>query len=246
MTEPAYLLDVSPDADALTAHAADDFVASAAAAIRERGRFSVSLSGGSTPKALFKMLASDTYRGKVDWSRVFLFWGDERCVPPDHADSNFRMTNEALLAPLALPEANYFRIRGELPPPDAAATYRTVLADFFAPDPLPRFDLLYLGMGDDGHTASLFPHTAALGERTLTVVENFVPKFDTFRVTLTIPALNHARRIVFLASGAGKADMLWNVLKGDRHPETLPSQFIQPTDGTLTWMVDEPAARRVA
>lgn len=245
MTARTYILDVSPDSDSLTIHAAEEFVKQARAAIAERHRFSVALSGGSTPKVLFEMLASDRFRDQVDWSKVFFFWGDERSVPPDHKDSNFRMANEAMLKPLKISEANIFRIQAEKGAPEAAALYRQTLADFFDPDEFPRFDLLYLGMGDDGHTASLFPHTEALKEHTLSVVDNYVPKFQTNRITLTIPAINHARQIVFLASGAGKADMLVQVLEGDDQPETLPSQFIAAANGTLTWMVDAPAAEKL-
>jgi 6-phosphogluconolactonase len=245
MTAPTYILDVSPDSNSLTVHAAEEFVKQAGAAIAERHRFSVALSGGSTPKVLFEMLASDRFRNQVDWSKVYFFWGDERSVPPDHKDSNFRMANEAMLKPLNIPEANIFRIQAEKGATEAAALYRQALADFFTPDEFPRFDLLYLGMGDDGHTASLFPHTQALKEQSLAVVENYVPKFQTTRITLTIPAINQARHIVFLASGAGKAEMLVQVLEGEYQPETLPSQFIRAASGTLTWMVDAPAAEKL-
>lgn len=245
MTAPTYTLDISPDSTSLTVHAAEEFVKQAGAAIAARNRFSVALSGGSTPKVLFEMLASERFRDLVDWSKVYFFWGDERSVPPDHKDSNFRMANDAMLKPLNIPEANIFRIQAEKGAAEAAALYRQVLAEFFAPDEFPRFDLLYLGMGDDGHTASLFPHTEALQEQSLAVVENYVPKFQTTRITLTIPAINHARHIVFLASGASKAEMLVQVLEGDHQPETLPSQFIRATSGTLTWMVDAPAAEKL-
>ncbi|MBI4751603.1 MAG: 6-phosphogluconolactonase [Acidobacteria bacterium] len=245
MTAPTYTLDVSPDSTALTVHAAEEFVKQARVAIAERHRFSVALSGGSTPKVLFEMLASDRFRDQVDWSKVYFFWGDERSVPPDHKDSNFRMANDAMLKPLNIPESNIFRIQAEKGATEAAALYRQVLADFFTPDEFPRFDLLYLGMGDDGHTASLFPHTEALKEQSLAVVDNYVPKFQTTRITLTIPAINQARHIVFLASGAGKADMLVQVLEGEYQPETLPSQFIRAASGTLTWMVDAPAAEKL-
>ncbi|MBX7219721.1 MAG: 6-phosphogluconolactonase [Blastocatellia bacterium] len=240
-----YQLDISPDAEALTHRIADLFVEHARQAIAERGRFAVALSGGSTPKVLFEMLASDAYRQQVDWDKVYFFWGDERSVPPDHKDSNFRMAREAMLYPLDIAETNYFRIMTENPADAAAADYREKLSRFFEQAEFPRFDLLYLGMGDDGHTASLFPHTTALHERSLSVVENWVDKFNTWRVTLTVPALNNARNIAFLVSGANKADMLVAVLEGTYQPEVLPSQLIQAHDGTLTWMLDAAAAAKL-
>jgi 6-phosphogluconolactonase len=220
------------------------------------GRFTVALSGGSTPKAMFSALAEDPFLNTVPWSSIYFFWGDERCVPPDHPDSNFRMTYETLLSKVPVPQQNFFRVTAELPDPmKAAEQYSTTLTTFFLADPganrsgtaplssLPRFDLVFLGMGPDGHTASLFPHTTALQEGEKIAVANYVEKFKAYRITLTAATINNARNITFLAAGEDKAETLTNVLEGPYQPEVYPSQLIQPRNGTLLWMVDEAAAR---
>jgi 6-phosphogluconolactonase len=231
------------DAQALAQKAADIFQQAAQESIAQRGRFAVALSGGSTPKAMFALLADEPYRTAIHWARVYLFWGDERCVPPEHADSNYRMTQEALLAHVAVPPGNVFRIAGEQDPAQAAQEYSAQLRQFFQTDALPRFDLVFLGMGADGHTASLFPGTTALHAAPDAIaVENYVEKLHTHRLTLTAAAINHARAIVFLVSGADKAATLQAVLEGDYQPDLYPSQLIQPVNGTLTWVVDEAAA----
>jgi 6-phosphogluconolactonase len=213
------------------------------AAISDHGYFAVALSGGSTPRALFELLAVPENAQHIGWSKVHVFWGDERTVPPDHPDSNYRMAKEALLDFVALPASNVHRISGELEPAQAAAEYEQTLRSFFAKRAgKTRFDLILLGMGDDGHTASLFPDTEALNETERLVVANHVPKLDTWRITLTAPVINDAAHVAFLVAGAGKAAVLKRVLQGPRQPHKLPSQLIQPVDGELVWLLDKAAA----
>ena len=228
------------DAEALAQKAADTFRQMAQENIAQHGRFTVALSGGSTPKAMFALLASEPYRNAINWANVYIFWGDERCVPPDHADSNYRMTNEVLLAKVPVPPANVFRMQGEEEPAQAAREYSAQLRQFFQTESLPQFDLVFLGMGTDGHTASLFPGTTALhAEANVIAVENYVEKLKTDRITLTAATINQARTIVFLIGGTDKAATLNAVLHGTYQPELYPSQLIQPVNGTLIWMVDE-------
>ena len=242
-------LEVVADSAALARRAADYVVRIADDAIAARGQFIIGLPGGSTPRALFKRLASPAWASRVDWGRVLVFWGDERCVQPDHAESNFGLARETLLDRVPLPSQHVHRIVGELPPADAARRYEAELHAFFAASdpatPQPRFDLLLLGMGDDGHTASLFPGTTALRETARWAVENYVPRLDSWRVTLTIPAINAAAHILFLVSGAAKAETLRAVLHGPRQPEIYPAQLIQPQQGRLIWLVDRAATTRL-
>lgn len=245
------------DSDELALKAARRFARMADQYVLGNGHFTVALSGGSTPKAMFSLLAKTPFLETIPWSSIYFFWGDERCVPPDHADSNYRMTRETLLAHVPVPEQNVFRIPAELEDPNQAAReYAETLTDFFlrmtnpntTTTPLasvPRFDLIFLGMGPDGHTASLFPHTTALKNESDIVVANYVEKFQTYRITLTAKTINHARNITFLVAGGDKAETLKNVLEGDRQPELYPSQLIHPTKGTLLWMIDEAAASRL-
>ncbi len=239
---------VFPDVDALSIAAAREFIRCAGEAIAARGRFTVALSGGSTPKRLYQNLAAEPFRSQVDWGRVEFFWGDERCVPPDHPDSNYRMAREAILAALPIPAEHIHRMEGERSDLDAAARdYEAVLARVFdinvGGEP-PAFDLILMGMGPDGHTASLFPHTKALEETTRWVVANHVPQLNTNRLTLTRPILNRAQEMLFLVAGADKAERLAEVLTGPPDPKRLPSQSIQP-DGRLVWFVDSAAAARL-
>lgn len=238
-------VQVFPTPDDVAHFAAEQIVAISNAAIADRGRFSVGLSGGSTPKLLFALLASEHFAPRIDWANVHVFWGDERCVPPDHADSNYRMTRETLLDHVPVPPENVMRMQSERDPVQAAADYEQRLRAFFPDADYPRFDLLLQGMGNDGHTASLFPNTEALNEQSRWVVANYVPKFETWRITLTAPAINAAENVMFLVTGANKADALHNVLKGARQPHTYPSQLIQPTQGTLVWAVDQAAAAKL-
>ena len=236
------------DPQSLTEAAADQFVRTAGEAIAARGRFYVALSGGSTPRALYQLLAAKPRHDQVNWSRVFVFWGDERCVPPTDPESNYRMAREALLFHVPVPATQVFRMRGEMADPAAAARlYEIDLRRAFAlaPHELPRFDLFLLGMGPDGHTASLFPHTDALHVTDRLAVANRVEKLSTTRLTLTVPVINNAQLILFLVAGADKADPLAAVLDGPRRPDDLPAQLVAPTDGQVIWMVDNAAAAKL-
>ena len=239
-------IEVYPDPQALMQAAADHIVRIAADAIAMNGRFTVGLPGGSTPRALFALLATPPWAERMDWTRVHVFWGDERCVPPDHPDSNYRLARETLLDRVPIPHNQIHRIPGELPPAQAAERYESILRTFFADGepglPQPRFDLMLLGLGDDGHTASLFPGTAALAETTRWVVENYVPRLDSWRITLTAPAINAAAHVIFLVSGASKAEALRAVLQGAYYPTDYPAQLVRPRAGRLLWLVDQPAA----
>jgi 6-phosphogluconolactonase len=226
--------------------AAEEFARVGNLAIAARGRFTVALSGGSTPKSLYSLLAAQ--HAAFDWEHTFLFFGDERHVPPDHPDSNYRMVNEALLTKISIPAENVFRVKAENPDAAAAALeYENELRRFFAlqPGEFPRFDLILLGMGPDGHTASLFPGSEGLNEQSRLVIANWVDKFNTHRITFTFPVLNHAAQVMFLASGSDKADMVHQILEG-KHTPPYPSQQVQPIDGTLLWMLDEAAAAKVS
>jgi 6-phosphogluconolactonase len=240
---PTPNLQIFADASEVARAAALHFIEIAQESINARGRFSVALAGGSTPKRIYELLASDELNARLDWSKVYIFFGDERCVPPDDAESNYRMANEALLARVALPEQNIHRMRGEGDAVANARLYEDELRAFFDGEDWPHFDLVMLGMGDDGHTASLFPDTRALDVHTAWVTANWVEKFDTFRVTLTAAAINHARNVLFIVTGAGKAARLEEVLHGAREPHRLPSQLIQPQAGALRWFLDEAAAK---
>ncbi|HWT01675.1 MAG TPA: 6-phosphogluconolactonase [Pyrinomonadaceae bacterium] len=225
--------------------AAGRFVELAQSAVSERGRFAVALAGGSTPKRAYELLAGDDCSGRVDWPRVHVFFGDERMVPADSAESNYRMASEAMLSRLPVPPENVHRINGLGDSVANARLYEDELRTFFNDAPWPSFDLVLLGMGDDGHTASLFPGTQALGERGSWVAANWVEKLNAYRVTLTAPAINHAAHVIFLVTGASKAAPLAEVLKGELDSRRLPSQLIKPLGGTLEWLVDEAAAARL-
>jgi 6-phosphogluconolactonase len=232
------------DLDALSRAAADDLAEIVRAAVLDRGACSVALSGGSTPARLFKLLA-EAGRDALPWEHVDLWWGDERTVAPDHTDSNYRMARETLIDPLGLAASHVHRIAGELADPEAAARAysRELVTALGSP---PTFDLVLLGMGPDGHTASLFPGSPALAETTRWVVANPVDSpvthGATTRITLTAPAINAARHVRFLVGGADKAQTLVHVLEGDHEPERYPSQMIAPRDGDLVWFIDATAA----
>jgi 6-phosphogluconolactonase len=234
------------DAAALADAGARHFARRAGECVLRQGRFTVALSGGSTPRAMFALLAEEPYKTSVAWDAVYFFWGDERSVPPDHADSNYKMAHDALLSKVPVPPQNVFRIPAELGPERAAAEYSAALRRFFgggqSAGELPRFDLVFLGMGADGHTASLFPGTTALEAGGEIAVATYVEKLQTHRVTLTAAAINRAAEVVFLIAGEDKAPALREVLVGARAPGQYPSQLIDPADGRLLWMVDEAAA----
>jgi 6-phosphogluconolactonase len=233
------------DAEAVARAAAARFVELAEKAIAARGRFSVALAGGSTPKRMYQLLARDEFKESIDWAAVHVFFGDERAVPPTDADSNYRMADEALLSRVAIPARNVHRIMGEGDAIANARLYEDELQTYFAGQRLPRFDLVLLGMGDDGHTASLFPDTAALSEQRAWVVGNWVEKLKAYRITLTAAAINHAAHVLFMVTGAGKAERVAEVIQRKEDTPRLPSQLIRPTDGTLEWYLDRAAAARL-
>jgi 6-phosphogluconolactonase len=218
------------------------FVRIAREATEARGRFSVALAGGSTPRRVYELLASGEWQSRVSWSRVHAFFGDERCVPPDHPESNYRMAHDALLSHVPIPPAQVHRMRGEGDAPANARLYEQELRAFFHGLDWPRFDLVMLGMGDDGHTASLFPNTPALHEQTAWVAANPVEKLHTTRLTLTPHAVNHAANILLTVTGATKAQRLQQVINGEANPELLPVQLVRPSNGLLEWFVDSAAA----
>ena len=237
------IIEVSSTAADLFHAAAEEFVKVGRQAIGAQGRFTVALSGGSTPKSLYSLLASSY--PDFPWARTYLFFGDERHVPPTDADSNYRMANETLLSKLPVPADHVFRVPAEMPDAgQAAQAYEQTMQNFFRPAAaFPRFDLILLGMGPDGHTASLFPGTTALDEKKHWVVANWVEKFSTFRITFTYPVLNHAANVIFLATGADKSTMVARALKDPA--ANLPCQEVNPLDGELMWFLDQAAAAKL-
>ena len=245
-------VEVVRDRRALMEAGAAAFVAAARAAIGGHGRFLTALSGGSTPRTLFELLATERFASSVDWGRIHVCWGDERAVPPDMEVSNYRMAREALLDHVPIPPSQVHRIRGEEPPVIAAADYERTLRTLFAtpvgpPRPVPgaRFDLVLLGMGDNGHTASLFPGLHAVREAERWVVAESVAEVAMWRITLTPVVLNAAAEVVFLVSGADKAAMLHRVLDGPVRPDALPAQIVAPHHGRLRWLVDAEAGAQL-
>ncbi len=210
-------------------------------AIRQNGRARLVLAGGSTPRLVYSQLASERFTPTIDWENVKVFWGDERCVPPDHSDSNFRMAHEAFLDRVPIPRTNIFRIRAEISPDQAALEYEDVIRrEFSMNEGLPRFDLVLLGLGDDGHTASLFPGTSSLTEKRLLVTSVFVHKLNSHRITMTYPVINKATRVLFIVSGETKSTIVQNVLEGPAG--RYPSQYVKPDGNGLHWILDRGAA----
>lgn len=242
-------LEVLPTADTLAAAAARLFSDAASQAIRSRGEFVVALAGGSTPRSMYTRLAAQPLASSLNWSRIQVLWADERCVPPDHAASNYRMACETLLHHVPIPATNVHRIRGEDDPAAAATAYELTLRRVLrtptgSPCVTPgnRIDLVLLGVGDDGHTASLFPGMATADDSSRWVMPTYVPAASMWRVTLTPAIINAAAKVVFLASGGSKAAIVQRVLEGPRRPHELPAQLIVPTNGRLLWLVDASAA----
>jgi len=235
-----YDLHVFEDPPALAEAAAQLFIQAAGEAIARQGRFSAALSGGSTPRAVYARLAQPELSAQVDWSNVHLFWGDERCVPPEHPDSSFGMAQEIWLRHVPIPEDNLHRLHGELPPSQAADLYEAELNRFFA-EGQPAFDLALLGMGADGHTASLFPGNTEVQASQRLCQAVYVEKLSAWRLTLTPRVFNAAQRVLFLVSGLEKAETLQQVLDGPFQPERLPAQSIRP-EGGVRWYVDRAAA----
>jgi len=228
----------------LFAAAAEEVVHLANQTVAERGRFAIALSGGSTPKSLYNLLATNA-RTTLPWDRMHFFWSDERHVPPTDPDSNYRMSNEAMLSKVPVPPGNVYRVPAENPDAAAAAAgYEATIRKFFQSQPgqFPKFDLILLGMGPDGHTASLFPGTAGLQEKSRLVIANWVEKLKTHRLTFTLPMINAARCVAFLVSGTDKATVLRAVLEENVPGEQYPAKRVQPTDGTLIWFLDRAAA----
>ncbi|MGA8762804.1 MAG: 6-phosphogluconolactonase [Candidatus Sulfotelmatobacter sp.] len=228
--------------------AAEEIVRTANAAVAERGRFTIALSGGSTPRNLYTLLATNA-RTTLPWEQTFFFWSDERHVPPDNSESNYHMAEEAMLAKIPVLPGNVFRVPAENPDAAAAAeAYEQTLRKFFAPkaSEVPRFDLILLGMGPDGHTASLFPETVALQEESHLVVANWVEKLNTNRITFTLPLINAARSVAFLVSGADKAPVLREVLEGNADGKKYPSKLVRPSEGKVIWFVDRAAASELS
>ncbi len=234
---------IVPDVNALAVGAASRFTAIAEERIAQTDRFSVALSGGSTPKVLYRLLTQLPYRDTIDWRRVHVFWGDERSVPPDAAESNYRMARETLLIHVPIPVDQIHRIQGEVDPEEAATRYEQDLIRFFGllPGELPEFDLILLGIGADGHTASLFPATVALDENDRLVVANPVDTLETVRITFTIPVLTEATNVMVLAAGADKAVAVQRALEGPYEPIQTPAQVLRTAVGTVTWLLDEAA-----
>ena len=259
---------VLPDRSSLAREAAMRFVAIARESVQARRRFAVVLSGGSTPRELYALLATSEFSSQVDWSRAYFFWGDERAVSPDHPDSNYRMANEALLSRVLVPAENIHRIRTELPAEDAAREYEKTIQDFFgrgltqmnadkkidlrstawlwrtSPQSIrvPIFDLVLLGLGANGHTASLFPHTRVLHDTLRWVAAEYIEQVKMWRITFTAPIINAAENILWLVAGADKATTVREVLRGAYRPDDLPAQLIQPAHGQAVWLLDKDAA----
>lgn len=237
---------VLDDFRALTRKAAEKFCEKAEEAISQKGRFTVALSGGSTPKELYLLLANDDapFRQRLQWDKIHFFWGDERCVPPSHADSNYRMVNESMLSKLPVLPKNTHPVLGVGGDATKAADdYEQVIRRFFRlpDDEVPKFDLILLGMGNDGHTASLFPGSRALQEKKRLVVAVKTENSSSQRITLTPPVLNGASLVMFLVSGDNKTETLKNVLEGDYEPAKLPAQVVRPTNGKVLWLLDKAA-----
>jgi 6-phosphogluconolactonase len=242
-------IHVFPDSAAIARRASEIFLDAAKSAVAASGAFRVALSGGSTPKALNQLLAAEPLKSQLPWEKMHIFFGDERHAGPEDPDSNYRMTNETLFSKAPLQPSQIHRIMGEYPDPEKAALeYEALLRKEFSlsAGQLPRFDLMFLGMGDEGHTLSLFPGTKALHDNGRLVMHNWVGKLYTERVTCTAPVANNSAQVVFMVGGAAKAPALKAVLEGPYEPEQLPSQLIKPTNGKLLWLLDAGAAKMLS
>jgi 6-phosphogluconolactonase len=233
-------IHIYPNKEKLVAATTERVVDSIEKAIAENGLCNVALAGGNTPGGVYSMLATNHYQDRVDWNKLHFFWGDERMVSPEHQDSNYRMVRETLLDHVAIPDSNVHRIWGEIAPEQAAEEYSSLLNNHFKTD-LPRFDIILLGLGEDGHTASLFPETDAVEEGERHAVAVFVPKLDTWRVTLTLPVLNAASEIYFLVSGRSKSDIIQRIMSIKQPSKEFPATMVNPANGELHWMLDSEA-----
>ncbi|MDA8430335.1 MAG: 6-phosphogluconolactonase [Geobacteraceae bacterium] len=238
------MIKIYPDTEALGLAAAELFAAEARQAVQARGRFTVALSGGSTPRRAYQLLANEAFRKLVPWRDTHIFWGDERCVPGDDPRNNALMARQELLDHVPVPPEQIHPLLCVPSPQEGAAAYEALLRAFFADGP-PRFDLLLLGLGVNGHTASLFPDTAVLDEQQRWVADVYVAEEGLHRLTLTAAAINQAALVVFLVSGADKAPVLRKVLKEAQNPRSIPARLIKPVDGGLLWLVDRDAARQL-
>jgi 6-phosphogluconolactonase len=239
-------IEVYPDANTLNHAAADYIVRVANEAIVTRRRFTIALSGGSTPKKTYALLAEEPYRSQIDWDAVEVFWGDERCVAPDDPESNYAMAQEVLLSKVPIPASQVHRMPADFLDKDAASrVYTEEIQHVFGTDQVPRFDLIQLGMGPEGHTASLFPHQASLHEQTRLVMPVSVPKPPPDRLTFTPPLLNAAWHVLFLVTGEEKAEAVQAVLEGEYQPDEYPAQIVRPENGEVVWMLDEKAAKKI-
>jgi 6-phosphogluconolactonase len=237
---------IYPDIDTLSQHAAQYVVRIASESIAARGRFTIALSGGTTPPILYTLLGMQPYSSQINWQQVYIFWGDERCVSPDNPDSNYYMAQEVLLSKIPIPALQVHRMPADQPDRDAASqAYTAEMQRAFGTHGIPNFDLIQLGMGPEGHTASLFPHQASLHEAQRLVMPVSVPKPPPDRLTFTPPLLNAARNILFLVTGSEKAEALQAVLEGEYQPEQYPAQIVRPTDGEVVWMLDNAAAAKL-
>ena len=237
---------VLPDAQALAKRAAEALREAAVEAVAERGQAYVVLSGGSTPKLMGNILGAAPMKDELPWGSLQVFWGDERWVPIESAESNAGEATRGYLDAVPIPPSHVHPFATDGDPESSASEYADLIHDLVPGEPVPTFDLILLGMGDDGHTASLFPHTSALSVTDRLIVANPVPKLETVRLTFTVPLINAARRVVFLIAGAGKAERLSEVLDGPREPGKLPSQLVRPVNGELIWLADEAAVSKLA
>lgn len=234
-------LNIFPTEEEVLGNIADYFVEVANQAITENGLFNISLSGGSSPKKLYEVLASSAYNEKIDWDKVYFFFGDERNVPADHPDSNFLMVKKALFDPLQIPASQIIPVNTTLPPEQAAEAYATAIHTHFKPYNV-KFDLVLLGLGDNSHTASLFPHTPILHDQESSVKAVFLEDQQVYRISMTAAMINNAHHIAFLLYGGGKAEAVHHVLEDAENIEEYPAQLIQTENGDLQWFMDEAAA----
>jgi 6-phosphogluconolactonase len=237
------VLKIAENIDTVISSAAEFFIEESVKSITLNGKFTVALSGGSSPKKLFELLASDQYRKRVTWDKIFFFFGDERFVPLDDPQSNYLMAKLALFDPLAIPASNVFPVNTTVSPEESAIQYEQTIQHQFDGDC--KFDLIWLGLGDDAHTASLFPHTEVIQEKKALVKEVFVKKVNQFRITFSQTLINDAKLVAFLTYGASKADAVHHIMKDEFNPEEYPAQLVKPKSGNLIWFLDKEAARKV-
>lgn len=233
-----------PDPEAVSLRAASICIDQAKIAVASKGRFTVAVSGGTTPLRLFELLGA-TYRKAVPWDLTDIFWVDERCVPQDNGDSNYKGAHEALLSRVDIPAANIHRIKGEMPPDEGAREYEEELLRCFGSAGFPAFDLVILGVGEDGHTASLFPNDPSLAERERFAIPVYVKRMQSWRITLTLPVLNNASHILFLMTGPKKADIVKEILGNKEKSQKYPASLIQPVHGEVTWLIDREASSQL-